>query len=101
MPVSGLFGRLWIGTNFGLYLIENLEAYLKDPSSQTVHHYSPQDSDPSSINSGRIHQIMEDTFGNLWLAASAGGVNRIRLQSKGFHHLSREVSGKPHLPTTL
>jgi len=91
------FGRLWIGTNFGLYLIENPETYLKDPLSQTIHHYSPQDSDPSSINSGRIHQIMEDTFGNLWLAASAGGVNRVRLQSKGFHHLSREVSGKSSL----
>ncbi|WAC13014.1 hybrid sensor histidine kinase/response regulator transcription factor [Dyadobacter pollutisoli] len=91
------FGRLWIGTNFGLHLIENPETYLQNPHSQRVHHYAPQDSDPSSINSGRIHQIMEDTFGNLWLAASAGGVNRIRLQSKGFHHLSREVSGKPTL----
>jgi len=88
------FGRLWIGTNFGLDLIENVETYLKFPDTQTVHHYSPQNSDPTSINSGRIHNITEDTFGNLWLAASAGGVNMIRLQSKGFHHLGREVLEK-------
>lgn len=94
---SDSFGRFWIGTNFGLNMIEDIESYFARPNSQTIHQYTPQDSDPESINSGRIHQIMEDTFGNLWLAASSGGINKISLQSKGFHHISREVAGKTML----
>lgn len=94
---SDSFGRLWIGSDFGLSMIEDVDNYLAAPGASGVHHYAPKDTDPQSINSGRIHQITEDSFGNLWLAASAGGVNKIRLQPKGFHHLNREVSERTTL----
>lgn len=98
---SDSFGHLWIGSNSGLKMIENVEKYLNAPTSQNIHHYAPDGSDPSGINSARIHRIMQDNFGNLWLAASDGGVNKIRLQAKGFHILSRSVSKKNTLASNF
>jgi len=94
---SDSFDHLWIGSNLGLKMIENVENFLSAPASQKIHNYVPDDSEPSGINSGRIHRIMEDNFGNLWLAASDGGINKIRLQVKGFQNLTRNVSKKTTL----
>ncbi|MEO6686916.1 MAG: response regulator, partial [Dyadobacter sp.] len=91
---SDSFGQLWIGSNSGLKRIENVENFIIAPSSEKVHHYEPDDSEPSGINSGRIHRITQDNFGNLWVAASDGGINKIRLRAKGFHNLSRKVKSK-------
>jgi signal transduction histidine kinase/ligand-binding sensor domain-containing protein/DNA-binding response OmpR family regulator len=94
------FQRFWVGTNFGLLMIRDPEAYMLKPSAGLIQLFVPQDTDPNSINSGRIHQMTEDSFGNLWLAASSGGLNKVHLRSKPFHHLYRQLSENPSLPNS-
>nr|WP_293834249.1 two-component regulator propeller domain-containing protein [uncultured Arsenicibacter sp.] len=92
------FGRLWIGTNFGLLMLPVQVQEGKMPVvTDKVTTYLPLDTDPFSINSGRIHCIFEDRFQVLWLAASAGGLNKIDLRQKPFGHLSRQPSQQPTL----
>ena len=90
--------RLWIGTNFGVLMLPDPQAYLADPVGQKLHGFLPVDGDDHSINSGRIHQIVEDSFNNLWMAASAGGVNKIHLRPKRFGHIQRDPTASSTLP---
>jgi ligand-binding sensor domain-containing protein len=46
--------------------------------------FFPTDGDSYSINSGRVHQILEDKYHNLWLAASSGGLNKVDLKENLF-----------------
>ena len=91
-------GRLWVGTNFGLIMFDNAAAYLEKQDANAVHTFLPQDADPGSINSARIHQIAEDSFNNLWFAASSGGLNKLHMKPKQFGHLHRQFSQTPALP---
>ncbi|OIN57195.1 hybrid sensor histidine kinase/response regulator transcription factor [Arsenicibacter rosenii] len=92
------FGRLWIGTNFGLLMAPiRLQDGRPPIVTDKITTYLPLDTDPFSINSGRIHCIFEDRFQVLWLAASAGGLNKIDLRQKPFGHLSRQPSQHPTL----
>lgn len=85
--------RLWVGTNFGLHLIQNIR---KSESSNLLTYQrqvlSATGELPYSLNSNRVHQLIEDRFNNLWIAASAGGLNKISLLAKPFHHLKRDVN---------
>ncbi len=92
------FGRLWVGTDFGLSMVPVRFSVGKPPVfTDKVTTYLPMDADPNSINSGRVHCIFEDRFQVLWLAASAGGLNKIDLRQKPFGHLSRRLSEYPTL----
>ncbi|GAB3754220.1 hybrid sensor histidine kinase/response regulator transcription factor [Spirosoma pomorum] len=100
-------GQLWVGTNFGLSLWEanragrKTEAVEGDALPVRVDQsrtFLPLDNSPFSINSGRIHQISESRFGVLWLAASAGGLNKVDLHRKPFGILRRQLSQSPTLP---
>ena len=91
-------GRLWIGTNFGLVMFDDAAAYIEKRDAGTVHNFLPQDADPGSINSARVHQIAEDSFNNLWFAASSGGLNKLHLKPKQFGHLHRQLAQIPALP---
>ncbi|TDE11268.1 hybrid sensor histidine kinase/response regulator transcription factor [Dyadobacter psychrotolerans] len=92
------FSRLWVGTNFGLIKLEDPGSYLKKPEELNLETFLPVDGDATSINSGRVHQIMEDSFGNLWLAASSGGLNKVHLRPKQFNQLQRRLPGDASLP---
>jgi signal transduction histidine kinase/ligand-binding sensor domain-containing protein/DNA-binding response OmpR family regulator len=87
--------RLWIGTDFGLLMTENAGIQSGDYTFRT---FLPSDGDVNSINSGRIHEILEDSFNNLWLAASSGGINRVHLNTARFAHLSRDATKSSALP---
>lgn len=95
-------GQLWVGTNFGLHFWPKQTSVRPDtmPSidltGQTT--FLPLDGDPFSINSGRIHQVFEDRNQILWLAASAGGLNKVDLRHKPFENLQRQFSQQPTLP---
>lgn len=92
------FGRLWVGTNFGLLMVPVRIMPGKPPVvTDKITTYHPHDTDPASINSGRVHCIFEDRFQVLWLAASAGGLNKIDLRQKPFGHLSRRPDQHPTL----
>ncbi|QKZ13513.1 hybrid sensor histidine kinase/response regulator transcription factor [Spirosoma sp. KUDC1026] len=99
------FGQLWVGTNFGLSLWEanplgsrNAAGTVLPVRVDNPRTFLPLDNSPFSINSGRIHQIFESRFGILWLAASAGGLNKVDLHRKPFGILRRQLSQIPTLP---
>ncbi|MDI9862698.1 two-component regulator propeller domain-containing protein [Flectobacillus sp. DC10W] len=91
------FRRLWVGTNFGLYCWDDINepARVLETKPQV---FLPKDDNPNSINSGRIHQVYEDSNHILWLAASAGGLNKVDLKRKPFENLQRRFFQTPTLP---
>jgi len=96
------FGKLWVGTNYGLHVWPKQTTTgggnLPPVSTDQPGTFLPLDDDPHSINSGRIHQIFEDRTQILWLAASAGGLNKVDLRHKPFDNLQRQFSQHPTLP---
>ncbi|GAB3573794.1 hybrid sensor histidine kinase/response regulator transcription factor [Spirosoma luteolum] len=93
------FGRLWVGTDFGLSVVP-LQTTDGQPPRLTgrVTTFQPHDDDPRGLNSGRIHAILEDRSQVLWLAVSADGLNKVDLRQKPFGHLHRQPSQQPTLP---
>lgn len=89
------YRRLWVGSRTGLYLISRIHP---GPSriTCTTDHFAPDDSNPSGLNYHLIHNMVEDSFNNLWIAASAGGLNKVNLLPKPFYRLSKEVGGLPN-----
>ncbi|PRY44219.1 signal transduction histidine kinase [Spirosoma oryzae] len=89
------FHRLWVSTHYGLLLMEGKPRTADMPpiDETQVHAFLPSDADPYSINSVRIHDILEDQFHNLWLATSAGGLNQLRLRAKPFQELRQPITG--------
>lgn len=83
------FKRLWIGTNFGLHLIENIRPESGDLLTYRNRVFSIDSDNPFAINSNRVHQVFEDSFNNLWFAASSGGLNKISLLAKPFGVINR------------
>lgn len=88
--------RLWIGTSFGLLLMEQAPTPATVPpvDEQQVRTFLPLDTDPTSISSVRVHDILEGRFHNLWLASSAGGLNQLNLLAKPFMLLRRHMTGQ-------
>ncbi|WP_170312623.1 two-component regulator propeller domain-containing protein [Spirosoma agri] len=88
--------RLWISTNYGLLLMNAGAATSSTPpvNEQDVRTFLPLDTDPASINSVRVHDMLEDRFHNLWLATSAGGLNQLQLRPKPFGHIRRQMVGQ-------
>lgn len=89
------YKRLWIGSRTGLYLLTDI---VENPERITfrTEHFSPKDNDPSSLNYHLIHNMIEDGFNNLWIAASAGGLNKLNLLPKPFYHLHKRFGGLPN-----
>ncbi|WP_022824503.1 hybrid sensor histidine kinase/response regulator transcription factor [Hymenobacter norwichensis] len=90
------FGRLWVGTIYGLYVWEAGTVTGAAPplraTSPTL--LLPKDGEPFTINSERIHQIFEDRNQVVWLCASAGGLNKVNLRQKPFGQLRRQLQGQ-------
>lgn len=92
--------RLWISTKSGLLLLK-----LTTPSpvlpirDEDIESFLPSDTDPFSINSIRVHDIMEDSFHNIWMASSAGGLNVLKPYIKPFGLIRRQIAG-PTNPAT-
>ena len=97
------FGRLWVGTEFGLYILRNRTSTGQEPhkkpfSSPELNLYQPQDGNTISISSSRVHGIYEDRFKTVWIAASAGGINKVDLLAKQFGHIKREPHRESSIP---
>ena len=94
------FGQLWVGTDYGLY------SWPAGPVTGTAppllvaqrRLFLPVSGDPFSLQSERLHQIFEDRNQVLWLAAPAGGLNKLDLRQKPFGHLQRQLTSQPTLP---
>jgi signal transduction histidine kinase/ligand-binding sensor domain-containing protein/DNA-binding response OmpR family regulator len=83
------YRRVWVGSRNGLFLIDNIH-------SASIEHFIPDSKDPFSINYHLIHQITQDKFNNLWIAASAGGLNKVNLVPKPFFNLHKQTGGLPN-----
>ncbi|OGX83088.1 hybrid sensor histidine kinase/response regulator transcription factor [Hymenobacter coccineus] len=89
-------GRLWVGTLYGLYVWEAGApaggALPLQAGRPTL--FLPQDGEPFSINSERVHHIFEDRNQTIWLCASAGGLNKVNLRQRAFGQLRRQLVGQ-------
>ncbi|GAA4496545.1 two-component regulator propeller domain-containing protein [Hymenobacter ginsengisoli] len=93
------FGRLWVGTIYGLYVWEaGAVTGTAPPLRAAPTLLLPKDGELFSINSERVHQIFEDRTQVMWLCASAGGLNKVDLHQKPFGRLRRQQSGQATLP---
>jgi signal transduction histidine kinase/ligand-binding sensor domain-containing protein/DNA-binding response OmpR family regulator len=93
------YGRLWVGTIYGLYVWEAGPVTGSAPPLRAAPPtlLLPKDGESFTINSERIHQIFEDRNQVVWLCASAGGLNKMNLRQKPFGQLRRQLQGQATL----
>ncbi|OAV45288.1 hybrid sensor histidine kinase/response regulator transcription factor [Lewinella sp. 4G2] len=82
-------GNLWIGGAYGLKRFEkpDVDDFLKTKRPIAGGRFDAFRVRPEvkgSLNSGRIHDLFEDESKVLWVATSAGGINKLNLLSKPF-----------------
>ncbi len=70
-------GRLWIGTDNGLTIM--------DIEAETFTQYLPDTANPASISNTTVYAIFGDSAGNIWLATDFG-INKFDPSSGGFIH---------------
>ena len=93
------FGRLWVGTIYGLYVWEaGPVTGTAPPLRPAPTLLLPREGSTDALNSERVHQLFEDRTQVLWLCVSAGGLDRVDLRQKPFSWLHREPGGQATLP---
>jgi ligand-binding sensor domain-containing protein len=70
-------GKLWIGTDNGLTIM--------DIESETFTRYLPDTANPKSLSNTTVYAIYGDEAGNIWLATDFG-INKFDTASGGFQH---------------
>lgn len=86
--ITEINNKLWIGTWQGGINILDLEtADLSNPENVSFEHIVSNDL-PSGLSSPSVEDIFRDSFGNVWIAASGGGINVISHNKPFFNHLS-------------
>lgn len=70
-------GRLWIGTDNGLTIM--------DIESETFRQYLPDTLNPKNLSNNTVYSIFGDKAGNIWLATDLG-INRYDSATNGFIH---------------
>lgn len=82
-------GNLWVGTNYGLYIIDAEEKEKEHPRMRTFLH---QHQNAESISHNYILPIFETTKGEIWVGTMGGGINIVKdyndLDNIKFEHLS-------------
>lgn len=88
------FQKLWIGTGEGIFLISPNENSKQENIYEGgyVQHILPQEGNSSSLSYKKVHQIVEDKTQVIWIAANAGGVNKVDLVAKQFGYLQPQRS---------
>ena len=74
-------GNLWIGSYDGVVLMDKAN---RSPDGE-VQIFQYNEAQPSSLSDNAVHQIFEDSKGNIWIA-TAYGLNLYQPKSKGFKH---------------
>jgi ligand-binding sensor domain-containing protein len=74
-------GRLWIGTDNGLTIM--------DIESETFKQYVPDEANPTSISNTTVYGIYRDYLDQIWLATDLG-VNKYDTATDGFIHFMHD-----------
>ncbi|HEY4784595.1 MAG TPA: two-component regulator propeller domain-containing protein, partial [Bacteroidales bacterium] len=75
--------NVWIGTWYGLSLIDSLNVEKKDQSKAEIKNFINNPSDSMSISNNTIMSLLEDETGNIWVATQ-GGLNKIIKTPQGY-----------------
>lgn len=87
--------RLWIGTEFGLDMVElDLVDFSLPKPNLIFNRYVPSDT-TNSISFNRISCINEDGLNNLWIGTRGGGLNKLDTKTNLFTCFNVE-DGLPH-----
>jgi len=88
--------NLWIGSKGGgLYCLP--EGRIDKPERMV--HYRHNEEHPESLSSDNIYHIIEDVYGQLWIATFGGGVNL--LKDGIFYHQANHLGYSTDLPETV
>ena len=77
-------GRLWIGSNTGLYRIDNIREWggKSNPNLNIVHYHNNPD-DTTSLSFNSVLCLYEDRRGDIWVGTGVG-LNKFDSEGKGF-----------------
>jgi signal transduction histidine kinase/ligand-binding sensor domain-containing protein/DNA-binding response OmpR family regulator len=78
--------NVWIGTWYGLSLIDSSDVDKPDQSKVVVRNFQNDPSDSSSISNNTIMSLIEDDKGDIWVGTQ-GGLNKIIKTSHGYKFL--------------
>lgn len=78
--------NVWIGTWYGLSLIDSSEASKPDQSAVCIKNFLNNPSDSATISNNIIMSLLEDEAGNIWVGTQ-GGLNKIVKTSKGYNFI--------------
>ena len=85
-------GRLWVGTYYGLYVLE-----LESDSLKILKHYLHDPLDIHTISNDIIISLLQDKKGDMWIGTRDGGLNHLILNTLGEgEHFTRHTA-KPDL----
>lgn len=79
-----LKGRLWIGTQEGLSIL--------DPSTKTITSFQHVASDKKSLSQNSIYSLFEDANGSVWIGTYFGGINTTYSSSTSFRTFQNNES---------
>ncbi|MGN0189335.1 MAG: ATP-binding protein [Candidatus Cryptobacteroides sp.] len=65
---TDLSGNIWIGTEYGLYVLDG-------KTYQSIAHYEQSQKDRSQLNDSPIYSLFMDNGNNIWVGTYFGGVN--------------------------
>lgn len=80
-------GYIWVGT------VSGLDKF--DKKTETFKHFPTYK--PGGINDGYIRAITQDIRGNIWVATSNGGLNRIDAHTNKVTYYTTSAKGESHL----
>jgi ligand-binding sensor domain-containing protein len=78
-------GRLWVGTDGGLDLLDRQQA--------TFAHYRHDPTDPRASGEDNVMSLFQDKGGVLWVGTRSAGVHRWNPATWSFGHHTRSASG--------
>jgi ligand-binding sensor domain-containing protein/signal transduction histidine kinase len=85
-------GRFWVGSTFGLFLLEASAQSSSKSVFSVQKHFVNQPSNEATLGNNNIHAILEDRTKTLWIGHD-GGVDRFDPATKRFTHLSTDKNG--------
>lgn len=95
--VESADGRIWVGTDSGLFLFNSRGKYLEV--------FSHQSAKPCTLCDNRINVLMRDSLEKLWIG-TANGLDIFEPQSKSFIHfdqkpINNQTLSHPHIKAIL